>query len=804
MRPKFRSNVPLIATTLLLLVLYMSAVLYASRRRNGDLIDAMHRLTDVGGVRVLPRAQLALTALNAQRVLDAGRPWKAWRLLRDLVDEPTAAPGEILLAARSASQWEGWYNVEHLLKGRPWLAEENAGEGLLLLARAQEERDEREDAVATYRRYLAVPAAEERGVAAAHLGELLARAGDHAGAAAAFETAGSAVPAVADWLAALRTEQLAAAHDPTAVAVSVRAPTGSAPARVRRVEAEAEARRAAGDTDGALRRLEWEARILRGDGARAEAAQLDYDRARVLHAADRNGDAREALRQAAWESSADPSLRRRAAEMLESLDPRTVAEELACSAAYEAARRPGLAARALRGAISLGAPADAGLQLKLARLLYDARDFGPARDAFQAAASQLNDENLVAEAELGAARSLYRSGDRHHDAAIREYKEVVAGHPGTAAAGSALFLLGDVSSTTERGLGYYRRAAEVRSSPDAADALYRVGDRYLKLGNPAAAARAWAEYAARYPVGDRTAQVAYEAAKLEARLGRDDAARDLYRAALAAEPASYYGVRAAEHLDESPLAGAVAEPWIGLAGDAADAASALQRLAALDSLGLGDAWSAELDGATRRFSDRPAALLALGEGVRDAGHPVEGIRIGRTLLARRGGRWDVRLLRLVFPFPYQDIVKDDAKREGVDPMLLAGLVRQESSFDPYARSWVGARGLAQFMPATARWLADDAGIENFDGSLLDVPEISLRMGAKYLSDLLHRYDGAADLALAAYNAGPSRADRWRRTLGHGGDPDRFREAIPFDETRQYVMIVLRNAALYRALYGDGA
>ena len=157
---------------------------------------------------------------------------------------------------------------------------------------------------------------------------------------------------------------------------------------------------------------------------------------------------------------------------------------------------------------------------------------------------------------------------------------------------------------------------------------------------------------------------------------------------------------------------------------------------------------------------------------------MEGIRLGRALLERRGGEWDARLLRVVFPFPYRDLLEDEADRADVDPYLLAGLVRQESSFNPRARSWVGATGLSQIMPATGEWLAPGAGVSNFDPSLLAVPEINLRMGARYLRDQLRRYGGKRDLALAAYNAGPSRADRWRRELGYGGDPDALPRAHP--------------------------
>jgi soluble lytic murein transglycosylase len=156
---------------------------------------------------------------------------------------------------------------------------------------------------------------------------------------------------------------------------------------------------------------------------------------------------------------------------------------------------------------------------------------------------------------------------------------------------------------------------------------------------------------------------------------------------------------------------------------------------------------------------------------------------------------------VVFPFPYREILADEAARAKVDPWLLAGLVRQESSFDRRARSWVGATGLSQIMPSTGAWLAPGAGVRNFAPELLAVPEINLRMGARYLRDQVRRYHGARDLALAAYNAGPGRADRWKRELGYGRDVDAFREKIPFAETREYVKVVIRNAEVYRRLYG---
>jgi soluble lytic murein transglycosylase len=377
-------------------------------------------------------------------------------------------------------------------------------------------------------------------------------------------------------------------------------------------------------------------------------------------------------------------------------------------------------------------------------------------------------------------------------------------YPGTAAAGTALFLLGDAATSNQAGVTFYRRAAAVHSSADAREALFRAGDRSLRLNDTGAAIRFWEEYVSRYPRGEETARVAYEVGKLHERAGRRSAAQSMYTAAMLAEPTSYYAMRAGERLGANPISAVLAEPrpWVGLASEPAEAAAVLRRLDALKVLGLTDAWTEEYQGALRAFERKPLATLVLAEGLRDRDEAVEAIRIGRRLLQVRNGEWDERLLRVVFPFPYRDLIVAESRRAGIDPILYAALVRQESSFRPTAKSWVGATGLGQIMPATGRWLAPAIGIRDYEQALLEVPEVNLRMGTKYLGDLLRRYDGAIDLALAGYNAGPGRADRWRRELNYGRDTDAFREAIPFDETRNYVKVVLRNAGIYEQLYGS--
>src|SRR5690606_25505872 len=322
----------------------------------------------------------------------------------------------------------------------------------------------------------------------------------------------------------------------------------SAPARYRRVSAEVESRRRSGDNAGALRKLEWEARILGAQGAAAEAAKLRLARSRLLLETGDSVAGRRELRAVAWEADALGSTRAEAADLLGTLGTPESADHLARVAGYEAAGKPGQAAQSLRRAIALGTADAAGLRMTLGRLLYEARDYPAAREAFVEAAAQIAEPELLAEARLYAARSLYRSGSRSRSSAISELRSVVERHPGTAAAGTALFLLGDEAASLRDALGYYRRAAAIRHSPDAREALYRVGDRSLRLDDRAGALAAWEEYVARYPRGEETVRVAYEAGKLYERAGREAKAREMYRAAIDAEPVSYYALRAGDRL----------------------------------------------------------------------------------------------------------------------------------------------------------------------------------------------------------------------------------------------------------------
>jgi soluble lytic murein transglycosylase len=153
--------------------------------------------------------------------------------------------------------------------------------------------------------------------------------------------------------------------------------------------------------------------------------------------------------------------------------------------------------------------------------------------------------------------------------------------------------------------------------------------------------------------------------------------------------------------------------------------------------------------------------------------------------------WD-----LLFPLRYYDEVTAQTSKYQLDMNLVLGLIRQESAFDAEARSHANARGLMQILPATGRRLARQAALPKYSTQNLYRPEINVALGCRYFASLLQQFDQRVELALAAYNAGEDRVERWLTVFGDR-DMAEFVELIPFSETRDYVKQVITNAALYR-------
>ena len=150
-----------------------------------------------------------------------------------------------------------------------------------------------------------------------------------------------------------------------------------------------------------------------------------------------------------------------------------------------------------------------------------------------------------------------------------------------------------------------------------------------------------------------------------------------------------------------------------------------------------------------------------------------------------------------FPMPLKETVLRKSKDVQLDPAYVYGLIRQESRFIMDARSVVGASGLMQVMPATAKWTAKKIGLTNFQPQQINDQEINVAIGTGYLKLVLDEFDGSMPLAAAAYNAGPSRSRNWRK--GPVLEAAIWAENIPFTETRDYVKKVLSNTTNYAAI-----
>lgn len=155
--------------------------------------------------------------------------------------------------------------------------------------------------------------------------------------------------------------------------------------------------------------------------------------------------------------------------------------------------------------------------------------------------------------------------------------------------------------------------------------------------------------------------------------------------------------------------------------------------------------------------------------------------------------------KLIYPYPYRSVIEHFATEYGVDPLLVVAVIREESKFIPASESHKGAQGLMQLMPDTAAWIAVKIGDEDYTLESLREPEKNIQYGTWYLANLEKEFKNNRTLTLAAYNGGRGRVNEWIRTEQLKLTNLQITD-IPFEETREYVVRVLRSYEMYRTLY----
>lgn len=468
-------------------------------------------------------------------------------------------------------------------------------------------------------------------------------------------------------------------------------------------------------------------------------------------------------------------------------------------------------------------PADGGMRVEHAVIetLYAQRANETAVSRIQDFLAQFPESALAPDVKLIEFRLAVRQGDT--DRARRLGRDLwEGGVPGATGAqrwnaanllAAHLVAVGDVTGGLALYRGLFRRAA---SDDDRRAILWRAGIAALRGGQHERALTNLRALIDRAPNGELLPAGLYWLARAEEQATPAVAARR-FQTIARRFPYHYYGARARQALGRlnNPVtaapAGAARVRFPDLrVSDASRTRPEYRAAMLLARAGLVDDAAGYLVRLLRtRRSDSGLALLT-ARAAAEAGDHARVSRLlvnhfGRFLLAPAEGLPE-DFWQLAFPRPFWTDIGAAGRRHGVDPLLLAALMRQESRFDPAAKSPVGAIGLFQIMPYTAEALAESAGVrdafaDGFDEAALELPRVNTLLGARLTGSLLGQFGGSTAPVAASYNAGEDHAAVWWAAASNWPE-DVFVDTIPYAETRRFVRAVLTNYWTYQQLYGD--
>jgi len=455
--------------------------------------------------------------------------------------------------------------------------------------------------------------------------------------------------------------------------------------------------------------------------------------------------------------------------------------------------------------------------------------------------------------QLALADALHRGGKN------RDAKLVLAllGNSTGEMNAQRLYLLGQIAWASNDNDTFYRSVDELRqaapASPWLEQALLSAANLHLVHHEYDQALDTFREAQQRFPNGGHASYVHWKAAWLTLRQGRNDDAKKAFEEQIALYPsgaetpaALYWRARLAEEDNELVLARAFYQKLSDRYRNFYYAELARQRLKNLPAAAETTTNYALLDrvppldsNVKITDSEPPADELHVqkAELLGNGGLVDFAVRELQAATAVDGGSWctgetaqlyvetghydraiefmkhsapnyfalDIpdlprRYWEALFPKAYWGDLKRSASVNGLDPYLVASLIRQESEFNPNAVSRANAVGLMQLLPKTGKLVAKEVKLKRYNPSQLYTPAVNMELGTRYFRGMVDKFGGSFEYALAAYNAGSERVEEW---LGQGKyrDPQEFVESIPFTETREYVQAIMRNASVYKQLYG---
>ena len=403
--------------------------------------------------------------------------------------------------------------------------------------------------------------------------------------------------------------------------------------------------------------------------------------------------------------------------------------------------------------------------------------------------------SLAAAARYQRARAMLALGQRENARAA--LRQITTAYPNDTSAASALLLLADLATDDNRDAAarstLQSLATRYPRTRHAPAALFRAGVIAYVAGDFRTAANELDSVFTLYPAASDALAAGYWAGRAWAARGDTAAAKTRWRRLLEREPASYYSVKSAQRLGVPLLADT---SKTNRYPDVPAVTDAMTRIAILRDFGMDTELRFEQDALYADASETPERLVATAWALSGTDQSSRSMALGRRAVAEVGP--SAQNYRLVYPVLVREALNTQSKANGLDPALVASLIRQESNFNPRATSPVGARGLMQLMPSVGRTIARSKAIPGYTDESLYDPTVNITLGTQHLSGLFRR-TSQLERVLAAYNAGESRVARWI-TKGGVGDPEMFTERIPFVETRDYVRAIIRNRAFYSALY----
>ena len=396
-------------------------------------------------------------------------------------------------------------------------------------------------------------------------------------------------------------------------------------------------------------------------------------------------------------------------------------------------------------------------------------------------------------------------------------EEVAQKYPQTKWAEEGLFAAGNyfwVGLDRTRAASYYQRVLDqFPNGKNAFNAEWRIAWVAYLNRQPNAEDRL-TTFLLKYPVSANSVNALYWLGRSAELTGNSAHARSFYNKAVDRFPQSYFAHAAAARLAkigpgeenpaellekippapplrpfDEPIPTTVEDRWA--------------RAMALRMIGFDASAESELKAAYFATAS-PRFLVEAAQAAFDQGHFAAGMAYGRLAVpnfdARKIDELPKSVWKALYPLPYEATLRREAARNNFDPMLAAGLIRQESTFQADSVSPRNAVGLMQVLPTTGRLLAKQLKVRYAKTKLFE-PEYNIELGMLYIAGLV-RATGEPEYALAAFNAGEDRIAAWRAERNYEEIPELV-ESIPFTETREYVQIVLRNAEVYRMVYGGG-